>query len=155
MSYALNQGLKSIYDSMREQIDAIAQEVKLTVIDKYWEEWKQKNQEISASSYGGGTFNPGKYAPNLVLIGTAKKRTIIWSDWGPTRKGIRKQVFSRPVKKNSSGYTKSSFKKVVDWEWEMIEECEQTLIKYRDALELLHTQRIAIGRQIAKQSKNK
>lgn len=155
MNYALNQGLQSIHDSLREQIDAIAQEVKLTVIDKYWEQWKQKNQEISTGTYGGETFNPGKYAPNLVLIGSAKKRTIVWSDWGPTRKGTRKNIFSRPVKKNSSGYTKSSFKNVVDWEWKMIEECEKTLIMYRDALELLHTQRIAIGRQLAKQSKTK
>ena len=44
---------------------------------------------------------------------------------------------------------------MVDWEWKMIEECEKALIMYRDALELLHTQRIAIGRQLAKQSKIK
>lgn len=99
MNYALNQGLQSIHDSLREQIDAIAQEVKLTVIDKYWEQWKQKNQEISTGTYGGETFNPGKYPPNLVLIGSAKKEQLFGLIGDQLGKAREKIFLVAPLKK--------------------------------------------------------
>jgi hypothetical protein len=112
------------------------------VCDNYWTVWNGRNKVISQETYSsGGKFKPGRYAPVIAKVGSAKKITVVWKDFSPRYRGQRNQ-HGTLVKSKLGGYSVSCFKHALDWEIALVLQTEEKFSPIRELLLEMHSRRL-------------
>lgn len=129
-----------------EHSESIFLEVKV-LVDLYWTAWKTLNED--QYRLPEQVRQIGRYAPMVYVHKVNEKIYIDWKDWSPRGRGPRKPgtIHGERVKPlNGLSYKDSQFSKAQPWEFAMIVELEIKFKRYRELIEILHAQKVGLGK---------